>query len=48
MVFTNEANSFVQIPVDDNTLSFFLHHFDRLSPGMKSVEGAVAEELEDE
>jgi len=38
MVFTNEAGSFIQIPVEDKMLSFFLHYFDRLSPGGKGVE----------
>lgn len=38
LVFTNEAGAFIQIPVDEQTQSFFLHHFDRLSPRAKPVE----------
>ena len=44
MVFTNEANSIIQIPVDDNIMSFFLHHFDHLSPVTKLVEEAEGSE----
>ena len=43
MIFTNEENALIQIPVDNKTLSVFLHHFDRLSPGTKSVEESLAE-----
>lgn len=35
LVFTNEAGSFIQVPVPDSTASLFLHYFDRLSPGIK-------------
>lgn len=43
LVFTNEAGAFIQIPVDEQTQSFFLHHFDRLSPGAKPVEADSSE-----
>jgi hypothetical protein len=46
LVFTNEAGSFIEIPVDERTQSFFLHHFDRLSPGAKSVERDAKEDSE--
>jgi len=38
MIFVNEEGAMIQIPVDDKTQSVLLHHFDRLSPGTKSVE----------
>jgi len=43
MVFTNEAGALIQIPVQANILSMFLHHFDRLSPGIKTVEPSTVE-----
>lgn len=38
LVFKNENDSFVNIPVDENIKSLFLHHFNRLSAGVKDVE----------
>ena len=38
LIFTNEAGSFVQIPVDGKIQNMFLHHFDRLSPSVKDVD----------
>jgi hypothetical protein len=46
MMFTNEAGSCIQIPVENKMLSFFLHHFNRLSPGVKGVEPDWAEDSE--
>ena len=43
MIFTNEEGVLIQIPVDEKTQSVFLHHFDRLSPGTKSVEESLVE-----
>lgn len=45
MIFTNEEGAMIQIPVDNKTQSVFLHHFDRLSPGMKPVEDDSREAL---
>lgn len=38
MVFTNELGAFIQVPVSEKVAAVFLQHFDRLSPGTKSVE----------
>jgi len=38
LVFTNETGSTIDIPVDPQVESLFLHHFHRLSPGTKTVE----------
>lgn len=38
LVFTNEAGKLHDIQVDEKTLSYFLHHFHRLSPGTVGVE----------
>jgi hypothetical protein len=35
MIFTNEFGSVIQIPVDENIKSMFLHHFNRLSPSVQ-------------
>lgn len=38
LVFANEIGSTIEIPVDPQIESMFLHYFDRLSPGTKPVE----------
>jgi hypothetical protein len=48
LIFTNEAGAFIEIPVDEKMQSFFLHHFDRLSPGGKWVEKNLKEDSEGE
>ncbi len=44
MIFKNETESVVEIPVQEQIQSLFLHYFHRLSPGIKPIE---EESLED-
>lgn len=48
LVFTNEIGKLHDIPVDQQTMSYFLHHFHRLSPGTAKVEDAEPEGKEAE
>jgi hypothetical protein len=43
LVFTNDVGAFIEIPVDEQTLSLFLHYFNCLSPGTKPVEDTAQE-----
>jgi len=38
LVFKNEIGAFVEIPVEEQMQSMFLHYFNRLSSGIKDVE----------
>lgn len=46
MIFTNGGGSFIQVPVEEKTISLFVHHFERLSPGFKRVEESPTEDKE--
>lgn len=46
LVFTNESGESVSVPVDEQTKLMFLHHFHRLSPGIKPVENNPEEPSE--